>query len=453
MTTMLPSLAAIVEDLFPVFTRPSFATHCQFLVAWLMHLGKHTLFRTCQTLQVGPSPQPCHPPPSDRYYNFFERSAWEPAELARRVGLMILTRLPFGNCITLLVDDTLSHKRGKSVWGLGWFRDAVASTQKRVATASGHNWVVIAIAFRSPWTGAPILALPLLARLHLPGKGNPGPAQLAQEMLGEIVQWYPDKNITLVGDGAYAGERLLKKLQAGVEFVGRMRADSALHSPNVPRQAKSKRGPKPKKGPRLPSPKAAVQKADRKRGDHGDWLWRKITVELYGRQRQLKVLSYEALWPKVVGHRRIQVVVVRDVTGTMKDAYLFTTDLQATAEWVVRQYSWRWSIEVVFASSKQIMDLEAPQHWCQSSVEKVAPWIWSLQSVLQVWYLSEGRDSTEAKEMRQQLGPWQTEWSLAHVRKVFVRATLNHTIEVHSATASQLQQLLETLKNWAILAL
>jgi hypothetical protein len=41
----------------------------------------------------------------------------------------------------------LAHKTGKGVWGLGWFRDAVASTRKRVATAPGHNWVVLAIAF------------------------------------------------------------------------------------------------------------------------------------------------------------------------------------------------------------------------------------------------------------------------------------------------------------------
>ena len=109
----------------------------------------------------------------DTYYNFFERSAWTPKGLAHRVAVLIITRLQFLGVITLLVDDTLAHKRGKSVWGLGWFRDAVASTKKRVATASGHNWVVLAVAVCQPLTGVPILALPLLARLHLPGTGQP----------------------------------------------------------------------------------------------------------------------------------------------------------------------------------------------------------------------------------------------------------------------------------------
>ena len=33
-----------------------------------------------------------------------------------------------------MVDDTLLHKRGQKVYGLGWFRDAVLH-RKRVATA------------------------------------------------------------------------------------------------------------------------------------------------------------------------------------------------------------------------------------------------------------------------------------------------------------------------------
>jgi hypothetical protein len=73
----------------------------------------------------------------------------------------------------LLVDDTLTHQRGNTVWGLGWFRDAVASTRKRTATASGHHWGVVAVAICLPGTNAPILALPLLARRQRPGKVHP----------------------------------------------------------------------------------------------------------------------------------------------------------------------------------------------------------------------------------------------------------------------------------------
>src|SRR5262245_7943639 len=163
---MIPSLQTCVDCLAPAFTQPSFATSSQLLLAWVMCLGKRTLLR------VGHCADPTDPPDRsqrhglDTYYNFFERSAWTPAVLAQRVGLLILTSLRFTGLVVLLVDDTLTHKTGKSVWGLGWFRDAVASTRKRVATAPGHNWVVLAIAFCNPATGTPVLALPLLARLH-----------------------------------------------------------------------------------------------------------------------------------------------------------------------------------------------------------------------------------------------------------------------------------------------
>src|SRR6516164_4635477 len=191
MWTMIGSLEPVVALLQPAFTQPSFASSCQLLLAWVMCLGQHTLRRVGETAHPQTPPDHSRRHGLDTFYNFFERSAWTPAGLAYRVGVLILTRLTFTGAITLLVDDTLAHKRGKSVWGLGWFRDAVASTQKRVATASGHNWVVLAVAVCLPGTGVPILALPLLARLHLPGKGQPTCPELARQMLAEVLAWSP----------------------------------------------------------------------------------------------------------------------------------------------------------------------------------------------------------------------------------------------------------------------
>ncbi len=70
--------------------------------------------------------------PFDRFYNFFSRSAWTMHDLAREVAVTVVVRLNPRGVLHLVVDDTLLHKRGKHVYGLGWFRDAVASTAKRV---------------------------------------------------------------------------------------------------------------------------------------------------------------------------------------------------------------------------------------------------------------------------------------------------------------------------------
>jgi hypothetical protein len=449
---MIASLQAIVECLAPTFTQPSFATGCELLLAWVMCLGKHTLLRVGRTAHPEQAPDDSVRHRLDSYYNFFERSAWAPSVLAQHVGLLILTALKLTGLVVLLVDDTLTHKTGKCVWGLGWFRDAVASTRKRVVTASGHNWVVLAIAFCNPLSGVPVLALPLLARLHQPGKGQPSCPQLARAMLAEVLSYFPGRHFTLVADGAYACKELLLGLPEQVHFVGRMRGDAAVYDPKPPKTQKGKRGRKAKKGPRLPSPRDAAQKADRKRIQAGKWLWQKVTVCVYGKQRELQALSYQVVWPRVLGLQLIQIVVVRDPEGRMDDIYLFSTDLKAGLEWVISRFAWRWSIEVLFRASKQILDIEAPQHWCQGSVQKVAPWVWSLQSVIMVWYLTAGQALPEAEEMRQRMGPWDSEWSLRHMIQVLQRATLNATINPTSASEPQLREMVQTLQNWALLA-
>src|SRR5215217_5058200 len=104
---MIPSLRSCVDTLAPAFTQPSFASNCRLLLAWVMCLGKHTLLR------VGENTRPQRPPDHSRRhgldasYNFFERSSWDPKDLAYRLAVLALTRLPFTGAITLLVDDTL----------------------------------------------------------------------------------------------------------------------------------------------------------------------------------------------------------------------------------------------------------------------------------------------------------------------------------------------------------
>jgi hypothetical protein len=452
MWTMIVSLDAIVENLRPAFTAPSFATCCQMLLGWIMCLGKHTLRRVAKSAQPDAPYDHSRRHGLDGYYNFLERSAWTPKALAYRVAVLVFTRLKFLSPITLLVDDTLAHKRGKSVWGLGWFRDACASTKKRVATAPGHNWVVLAVAVCLPVSGVPILALPLLARLHRPGKGQPSCPVLAKQMLAEVLGWFPTKRFTLVGDGAYASKELLLDLDKRVTFVGRLRGDAAVYDPRVPAVQPGQRGPKAQKGPRLPKPKEAAAKADRKRTTTGNGGWQAVAVAVYGCTRSLKVLAYEVVWPTVSKLRPLQVVVVRDPEGRMRDAYLFTTDTRARPEWVLTQFAWRWSIEVMFRASKQVMDLEAPQHWCQESVEKVAPWVWSMQSVIMVWYITAGHTLPEAHELRSVMGEWDSEWSLRHMIQVFRCTTLNATIDPNSANPAQLREMVQTLKKWANLA-
>jgi hypothetical protein len=450
MWPMLPSLLPLVEEFKPVFTNPSFVTHCQLLLCWVMCLGPRHLMRVFLSSPRSGLHDYAQRHGLDPQYNFFERSAWTASDLGIRLAVFVLTHFPCNRFVELVIDDTLFHKRGLHVWGIGWFRDAVASTKKRVATASGHNWVVLGIVIQLPLLGI-VLAQPIMARLHLPGKGNPSCSQLGRQMLQQLLKHFPQRRFSLLGDGGYTNSELLADLDERIDYTGRMRADAELYDPFVPQCPKSKPGPKAQKGPRLPSPRDAAKQAVLP-GQHGEYQWQEVTVKMYGVEKLLWVFAYEAVWPRVMGLRRVRVVVVRDPEGKLKDTYLITTDLTASLEEVVSRYSKRWSIEILFRACKQVMDIEAPQHYCQASVEKVVPWVLGAQTVLSVWYLQAGRHLPEAEEIRAHMGEWDNQWSLANMLRVLRRAILNAAIRENSGSMDEMRQFFEVLKNWVHVA-
>jgi hypothetical protein len=451
MFTSISSLDTVLQCLLPAFTQPSFQTHIAVLLGWVMCLGKRTEYGVFQTIQADTPVSRKERHPFDRFYNFFSRSAWTVRELAHQMAVAIVVRLNPRGLLYLVVDDTLLHKRGKHVYGLGWFRDAVASTAKRVATASGNHWVVVGLAVCIPGTSK-IYCLPIHAMLHLAGKNHKSEAALAKEMLQDILGWFPDRKLVFIGDGAYSAKNLLGDLDPRVTYVGVMRADAALYDPIVPKQPKSKRGRKPDKGPRLPNPKEAVKKADGNRSGRGPWAWQTVKARAYGVTRKLRVLSFQAVWPEVHGLLPILVVLVRDPLGKFQDKYLFTTDVHADLSRVISTFSRRWSIEVAFKSSKQVMKIQAPQQWCQQSIEKLSPWVWLMQSVISLWYFTDGHKLPAAQAARRRFGAWDTEWSLAHMLRILRTATLADTINPDSATKADLCQLLDDLENYLNLA-
>ena len=231
-----------------------------------------------------------------------------------------------------------------------------------------------------------------------------------------------------------------------------MRADAAIYDPVPPKQPKSKRGRKPQKGPRLPNPKEAMKKADGNRSGRGLWTWQTVEATAYGVTRKLQVVSFQAVWPEVLHLRPILVVLVRDPLGKFKDKYLFTTDLDADLGWVISTFSRRWSIEVTFKSSKQVMKIQAPQHWCQESIEKLSPWVWLMQSLISLWYFTDGRKLPPARAARRRFGEWDTEWSLGHMLRILRTAILEAKIKPKSATKADLYQLLDHLEHYLHLA-
>ena len=134
------------------------------------------------------------------------------------------------------------------------------STKKKVVYASGVRWLTMALVIPVPWAkrqwALPFLSVVLLspktsAKL---GKRHRTSVALAGRLLSQVRRWHPEREIVVVGDGAFAAVPLIQHCQRKhiqVTLVSRLRLDARLFDPPV-EQPKSKPGTKPKKGKRQP---------------------------------------------------------------------------------------------------------------------------------------------------------------------------------------------------------
>ena len=70
-----------------------------------------------------------------------------------------------------------------------------------------------------------------------------------------------------------------------------------------------------------------------------------------------------------------------------------------------------------------------------------------MQSVVMIWYVTEGYRLPEAAAEEALMGPWDSDCSLRHVIRVLRRAILNATISGNSDDPQEVTRWLEVLKN------
>ena len=97
----------------------------------------------------------------------------------------------------------------------------------------------------------------LAKRLDLPFESR---SALARKMYQQVATLLPHRRIQVCADGEYATEAFLQHRPANVEVVSRFLISGQLYEPpsTVP---KGRRGPKPKKGLKIGSPKLLAQRA------------------------------------------------------------------------------------------------------------------------------------------------------------------------------------------------
>lgn len=381
---------------------------------------------------------------SSSYHRFFSKSLWSMLTLGRVLAAMVFELLPADQPIVLLVDDTVVKHRGDKVYGKGWHRDAVESTDRFLVKTLGHKWVVLAASVLLPGCKRP-WALPLLAALYLAppklpesadgqrrrqaGRANASmrsgknrskkkaklqrsklpvlrkrnqagvlesrhksPCLLARQLMALLIHWFPDCQFILIGDGGFASHELALfcwRHRRHVSLISRFHPDARLYALPSDRllaersnRPPHRRGRKRIKGPQLPCPQESVESAA---------SLPQTTVPWYGQSvRQAKTLSAAGGWYRCRGSGRGAIIPIRWVyvheLEHDGEAYFYSTDLTLSTQQIAGYFACRWSIEVTFQEVRAHLGFATPRQRCRQSVLRTAPCLLGLFSVVSLIY-------------------------------------------------------------------
>jgi hypothetical protein len=277
--------------------------------------------------------------------------------------------------LVLVLDDTLSPKWGRGIFGTAFHFDHTA--RPRAGYIWGHNWVVLAVVV--PVGAQAWVALPFWVALYRPKKTCPRGEfrtrhEMAAEALGLVRDWFSGP-ILLLADGAYANGSLVGPARKrGIQVVSRLRADARLRESQPRKQPKGKRGRKPRRGPWLPR----LSRLARQRSK-----FKTLAVAIYGKTVTLRLREVVAWWPPLAC--AVKVVITRDPKRPKRVAYLVTTDLALTAVEVVEAFARRWTIEQMFSVAKHQVGFDSAEVRLERSVRRHAALALAMITWVEVW--------------------------------------------------------------------
>ena len=386
------SFTILLSEFRCAFTAPSFQTFLCLMAGWI--LTHRRRFVTELIWSSGCTRWGHH----SCYHRFFSHAAWSLDALCRVLAKMLVVAFAATDLIELAVDDTLCRKRGLSVYGTGMHHDPLISSRAKPLTSWGHDWVVVTLIVRCPWwSPTKVWSLPIAFRLYRNRQGltkgkktkakkskqrkaDPNHRtrpELAVELICLVASWFPQRKLLVSGDSAYGGASVLKKLPANVELISHVHPKGALYEP-APPPVPGKRGAHAKKGKRLPGMAAWAEDATQP--------WQTLVFDQFGLHATLMVKTIQALYYKSGGTRLLRIVLVRDALGNRPDQMFYCTCLDWDARRILATYAARWSIEVTFENSKQLLGLEDAANRKEKAVRRTAPMALVLYSLTILWF-------------------------------------------------------------------
>jgi hypothetical protein len=361
------------------FTVPTYANALVLLYGTILAPGRRTVTAALRAMGLANSSH------FTNYHRVLNRAQWSPWVLSKLLlALIIRFFVPTGMPLLLVVDETLERRRGRKIKCKGWFRDPIRSTVNHVSKSLGIRWICLAILVPVPWSQR-LWALPFMT---IPALGPKTSDKLkkrhrtivdwAMIMIEKVRTWQLDREIALAGDGSYAAVILVQRcqrLKRPVKLVSRLRLDACLHDFPGP-QPKGKRGPKPKKGARLPN--LAARLADPKT------RWQKLKVLWYGgEEKEVEIVTGICLWyRRGLAPVAIRWVLLRCPEDSFKPQAFFCSDPQVPAKQIISWFIARWNIEVTFEELRAHLGFETQRQWSDKAIERTTPCLFGIFSLV-----------------------------------------------------------------------
>jgi hypothetical protein len=284
------------------------------------------------------------------YYYFLQPLGRKAKDLAERLLVLLLIRMPFDGRILFAVDDSPTKRYGPQVQGAGIHHNPTPGPADQ-KFLYGHIWVTISLIIRHPLFHT--IGLPLLGLLYvrarditkIPAKYHwsfKTKLQLAADQLLRFAKLAENSGnrVWVVADGAYAKRAFLKPLRcAGIVVVSRLRKDAHLN--DVPPAGKE-----PRRGrPRIYGLHriSLARRAAQSRG------WETVDCFVYGQSITKTFKTFLATYRPAGG--LIRVVIVKEEQGC---EYFFCTDPDASVREIIETFADRAAIEQDYHDVKEV---------------------------------------------------------------------------------------------------
>jgi hypothetical protein len=369
-------MIALLAAFSPEFSQPVWGLAQVLLVGAILSPHKRTVTSALRAMGLSGEKG------FDKYHRVLYRAKWSGLRLSRIVlVLLVTTFVAVGVPVVIGVDETIERRWGPKIVERGIYRDPVRSSKSHVVKASGLRWVSLMLIVDIPWIGR-AWALPFLTLLAASerydqrrGRKHRKVLDKAAAMVRLVRWWLPDRELVIVGDGAYAANEFaayLHHFKLPVTLVARFYLDAALYAEPYAIPTGRPRV----KGDKLPNPQHYV--------DDPASVWTTVTIPWYdGLPRPVEWLSGTALWYRTgIVPVAVRWVVVRDPLGKFDLQSFFCTLPTTIPLQILAWFILRWCVETTFEEARAHLGLETQRQWSTLAIQRTTPLLLGLFSVV-----------------------------------------------------------------------